>query len=273
MDYRLLGTCRIKCITALVVASIPFVGLFGTAKSQAEPSSIGSDQPAYQINGKKVSLGEVYQEDPSALYELDKKKFDLIDQRAKQAYFEFFWKQQASKSNKTVEEAIKEYEDANIKVSDKDVAATLEQFKDHPQVAKLSKEEQQQQVREYLKDRARRELNDGILAAALKKGELKVLYPEPKEPIFEVTVDESDHIRYSPTSSKPVKCKGDDCAITVVEYSEFQCPFCSRVLPDVKRVLAEYKGKIRWIVRDFPLSFHDRARPAAIAAHCAGEQG
>ena len=260
-------------ITAVVVVSTPINGLLGIGNALGGPSSAKSDQPAYEINGKKVTLEKVYQEDPSALYELDKKKFDLVDQRAKEAYFEFFWTQQASKSKKTVEEAIKDYEDANIKVSDKDVADTLEQFKDHPQVAKLSKEEQQQQVREYLKDRARRELNDSILAAALKKGELKVLYPEPKEPIFEVTVKDSDHTRFSPTSSKPVKCKGNDCAITVVEYSEFQCPFCSRVLPDVKRVLADYKGKIRWIVRDFPLSFHDRARPAAIAAHCAGEQG
>ena len=37
--------------------------------------------------------------------------------------------------------------------------------------------------------------------------------------------------------------------------------------------MKEYKGKIRWVVRDFPLDFHDRARPAAIAAHCAAEQG
>ncbi len=36
--------------------------------------------------------------------------------------------------------------------------------------------------------------------------------------------------------------------------------------------MTEYKGKVRWIVRDFPLSFHDRAKPAAIAATCAGQQ-
>ena len=59
----------------------------------------------------------------------------------------------------------------------------------------------------------------------------------------------------------------------MVEYSEFECPFCARVMPDIKRLLTEYKGKIRWVVRDFPLSFHQRAKPAAIAAICAGEQG
>ena len=37
--------------------------------------------------------------------------------------------------------------------------------------------------------------------------------------------------------------------------------------------MAEYKGQVRWIVRDFPLSFHDRARPAAVAAKCAHKQG
>jgi protein-disulfide isomerase len=38
-------------------------------------------------------------------------------------------------------------------------------------------------------------------------------------------------------------------------------------------LLTDYKGKIRWTVRDFPLDFHARARPAAIAAHCAAKQG
>ena len=59
----------------------------------------------------------------------------------------------------------------------------------------------------------------------------------------------------------------------MVEYSEFQCPFCSRVIPDTKRLLQKYEGKIAYSVRDYPLSFHNRAKPAAIAAKCASNQG
>ena len=68
-------------------------------------------------------------------------------------------------------------------------------------------------------------------------------------------------------------CAGEACPITVVEFSEFQCPFCERVLPAVRQLLNDYKGKVRWIVRDFPLGFHKRARPAAVAARCAKQQG
>jgi protein-disulfide isomerase len=45
------------------------------------------------------------------------------------------------------------------------------------------------------------------------------------------------------------------------------------VLPALERVFNEYKGKVRMTVRDFPLNFHDRAKPAGVAAHCAGDQG
>ena len=83
-------------------------------------------------------------------------------------------------------------------------------------------------------------------------------------------------MRYGPEMSdtKPINCKGNDCPVTIVEYSEFQCPFCGKVVPDTKRVMSEYKGKVRWIVRDFPLdSIHARARPAALAAKCSQKQG
>jgi len=61
--------------------------------------------------------------------------------------------------------------------------------------------------------------------------------------------------------------------VTVVEYSEFQCPFCSRVGPTVKQVMETYGDKVRLVFRDYPLPFHDHARPASEAAQCAHSQG
>jgi protein-disulfide isomerase len=64
--------------------------------------------------------------------------------------------------------------------------------------------------------------------------------------------------------------------VTLVEYTDYQCPFCKRYHD---RTFAELKknyvdtGRIRYVVRDLPLSFHAMAEPAAIAARCAGEQG
>jgi protein-disulfide isomerase len=64
-----------------------------------------------------------------------------------------------------------------------------------------------------------------------------------------------------------------DALVTIVQFSDYQCPFCSRVEPTMDKVLEEYKGKVRVVWRDFPLSFHPNAMPAAIVARVAGEQG
>lgn len=67
-----------------------------------------------------------------------------------------------------------------------------------------------------------------------------------------------------------------DAAVTIVEFIDYECGFCQqfgqRTLPQVK---AQYidTGKLRYVARDFPLPAHSRARPAAIAAACAREQG
>lgn len=118
-------------------------------------------------------------------------------------------------------------------------------------------------------------MENEIINGAKKSGELVIVFPKPEEPIYEIALNDADQTRYGPTpdDNKPAGCERKGCAVTVVEYSEFQCPYCEKVLPDVKRILAEYKGKISWTVRDFPLGFHDRARPAAIAAKCAANQG
>ncbi|MGH8133356.1 MAG: DsbA family protein [Steroidobacteraceae bacterium] len=64
--------------------------------------------------------------------------------------------------------------------------------------------------------------------------------------------------------------------LTVVEFTDYQCPYCRRfqaqTWPRLKRDYVD-TGKVRFIVRDLPLEFHLSARPAAAAAHCAGEQG
>ena len=63
-----------------------------------------------------------------------------------------------------------------------------------------------------------------------------------------------------------------DAPITIIQFAEYQCPYCGKAGESVKQVMEEYDGKIKMVFRDFPLSFHDRAIPAAVAANCAGEQ-
>ena len=60
--------------------------------------------------------------------------------------------------------------------------------------------------------------------------------------------------------------------VTMVEFSDYQCPFCRRAQSTVDELVAKYKGKLRLVHRDFPLDGHPRALPAARAARCANEQ-
>jgi protein-disulfide isomerase len=65
----------------------------------------------------------------------------------------------------------------------------------------------------------------------------------------------------------------DDALVTIVEYSDFQCPFCNRVNPTMKQIKETYPRDVRVVFRQLPLGFHDRARPAAKAALAAAQQG
>ncbi len=75
---------------------------------------------------------------------------------------------------------------------------------------------------------------------------------------------------------KPGPTLGDvNAPVTVVEFTDYQCPFCKRfsqsTFPFLKRDYID-TGKVRWLVRDLPLGFHNNARMAAQAAYCAAEQ-
>jgi protein-disulfide isomerase len=66
-----------------------------------------------------------------------------------------------------------------------------------------------------------------------------------------------------------------DGDIVIVEYSDFQCPYCKRISNPIKALLAdpELKGRVKVVWKNFPLAFHKRAKPAAIAASAANRQG
>jgi protein-disulfide isomerase len=75
-----------------------------------------------------------------------------------------------------------------------------------------------------------------------------------------------------PIDGSPVKGNAD-ALITLVEFSDYECPFCSRANTTVEQLQKDYGNKLRVVMKQSPLSFHPRAKPAALAALAAGEQG
>ena len=65
----------------------------------------------------------------------------------------------------------------------------------------------------------------------------------------------------------------EDAPVVIVEFSDFQCPYCKRANPTVARILEEYPDQVRRVFKHFPLSFHRQAMNAHRAALAAGEQG
>ena len=98
-------------------------------------------------------------------------------------------------------------------------------------------------------------------------GELRTAYglnrqlPFPDLPRIPVTVDDDPAFG------------AENAPVTIIQFAEFQCPYCGKARESLKKVEEAYPGKVRFVFRDFPLGFHDRAIPAAVAANCAEKQG
>lgn len=89
--------------------------------------------------------------------------------------------------------------------------------------------------------------------------------PAPAAPAAQdvIPVDpQTDHIRGNPSAK-----------ITLIEYSDFECPFCARHHPTMQQVVDTYGDDVNWVYRHFPLSFHLNAQKAAEASECAAELG
>lgn len=84
----------------------------------------------------------------------------------------------------------------------------------------------------------------------------------------------------TPTSSAPIATDDDpsvgpkEARITIVEFSDFECPFCKQAFPIIRELMVKYGDRVRFIHRDFPITqIHDKAQKAAEAGECADEQG
>lgn len=102
------------------------------------------------------------------------------------------------------------------------------------------------------------EARNRFMNSLREKTPVKILLEPPR-----LTIADGDHPSLGPA----------DAPITIVEFSDFQCPACGRAFSTMKRLTQQYQDKIRLVFRDFPLPMHPQAPKAAEAAACAKEQG
>ena len=106
--------------------------------------------------------------------------------------------------------------------------------------------------------------------AKLEEGQKQLLTARPaaRRPAGE----DFNKVHKIAVSGAPIK-GNPNAPVTIVEFSDFQCPFCARSQGLLEEVVAKYPDKVRLVYKHFPLNFHQQARPAAIASLAAQEQG
>jgi protein-disulfide isomerase len=117
------------------------------------------------------------------------------------------------------------------------------------------------QIATYLQNESRQRFEKDLSARLRKGASIQWLISEPTQPVQNISVDD-DPARGEATAP-----------ITVVEFTDFQCPACAAMHPVLEEVLKSYGNKVRFVVRDFPLNQHEWARKAAEAANAANAQG
>lgn len=117
------------------------------------------------------------------------------------------------------------------------------------------------QVASYLQDQSRQRLERELSAQLRKSAEIRWLISEPAQPVQNISADDDP--------ARGVV----NAPVTIVEFTDFQCPACAAMHPVLEEILKSYGDKVRLVVRDFPLSQHENARKAAEAANAANAQG
>ena len=117
------------------------------------------------------------------------------------------------------------------------------------------------QIIEYLQGQEQQKLESAFVGRLRNGAAVQNFITPPPQPVFEIATDDQ------PTKGNP------GAAVTVVEFTDYQCPTCAAAQPVLDRLITEYGDRVRFVIRDFPLQMHPEARKAAEAAEAAREQG
>lgn len=205
------------------------------------------------IGNRAITLAEVDRAAGHDLYELRERTLEnLINEQVLAAA--------AKRAGLEPEAFVRREMEARVpQVTEEEAARFFAQNKDRlgPQLASKPFAEVRQTIIEGLTGEKRQEALAAFLEELRSKAGVRVLLEAPRV-----------QVAATGPSRGP-----KDAKVTIVEFSDFQCPYCARARATLDQVMKEYGNKVRLVYRDFPLAFHEHAQKAAEAGQCAHDQG
>jgi len=233
-------------------------GLFSVKNKSKESPNTGASPSALaaKVGGQEITMAELDAAAKTDLAPLANQIYTIKKRRLDQEIENRLYDLEAKAQGKTVAEIQAAMGSGDVTMSDD----AIEVFYDSNQ-AKF-----QGKPLEAVKDQIRQQLIQGKMMKAKadalsnlkKKHKVEVFLEEPK-----VEVNDGGRPSRGPKNAK----------VTIVEFSEFQCPFCARFKPTIDQIVNEYPKDVRHVYRHNPLPFHQNAKPAAYASICADRQG
>ncbi|HEX6903153.1 MAG TPA: thioredoxin domain-containing protein [Thermoanaerobaculia bacterium] len=221
-----------------------------------DAKAAGSSNVLAVVNGKNITEADLQSAAAEQFQALEReyqqKKHELIEGQLNQVVQDRLLEAEAAARGVTKEALLAEIKPAAV--TDAEVDAFYEQNK--AQIPR-PKEEVAPQIKNYLAQQAGQKAQQEFYSNLENKYKVDIRL-EP--------------IRVEVAANGPAKGPAN-APVTIVEFSDFQCPFCSRVNPTLAQVREKYGDKVRIVFRQYPLPFHQQAQKAAEASLCANEQG
>jgi protein-disulfide isomerase len=231
-----------------------------TPTATAAGATTPPDQVVATYNGGKITSAELEKEVRPQIADLENKMFQARKQTLEQMAMERIVKSEATKAGLSEQDWIKK------KIDETPVTPPTEaqerQFYDRLKSGgqippEATFESLKDRISQALINQQRQGQMQKVIADLQKQANLKLDLPQP---------------RIQVAAEGPARGP-KDAPVTIVEFSDFECPYCGAAHDTVEQVMNTYAGKVRLVYRQFPLSFHPHAAKAAEASLCAADQG
>ena len=231
--------------------------------SQHSPLAVSPGEQVAVIDGQPVTYGDVQKEQGGKLVQAEVKALTELYDARRSAVDEYVTKRVIDAEAKSKGETLEQWYEKDVLASvpapsEDEQKKFYEQNK--AQMGGQSYEQIKDRIASFLKQQKGREHLTKSVDELKAKHSVKITVAQPNLPRVEVA------------ATGPARGP-DQAPVTIVEFSDFQCPYCGREFPVVERLMKEYDGKVRLVFRHFPLDFHPYAQKAAEAGACAAEQG